>query len=84
MEAWERREDGKLREGERASRRVASKPREGDAQGFSYIIYNGWGSRTLDRLEGHFRSYYWNNRPPYITKKSKGKIKPIIRKKTLR
>ena len=41
MEAWGRREDGKWRRGERASRRVASKPREGDGQGFNSLLRLG-------------------------------------------
>ena len=43
IEAWVRREEGEWnrREGERASRRVAGKPREGDGQGFNSLLWLG-------------------------------------------
>ena len=41
METWGRREEGEWREGERATRRVASKPREGGGQGFNSLLQLG-------------------------------------------
>ena len=82
METWGRREEGKWREGERATQRVASKPREGGVQGLNSLLRLG---KPYPRPAGRMFPFELLKQPtPLHYNRNKSKIKPIIRTKTLR